>query len=59
MKDLLKTKSFWTGIAAIATGIGLALGGDVADGLQTILGGVALITGRHAFQKAIKGDPGS
>lgn len=53
-KETLKSKSFWGGIAAIATGIGLVVGGNVPEGLQTIAGGVMAIFLRDAVTKASK-----
>lgn len=52
MKEKLwRTKTFWGGIAAIATGVGLALTGDIPEGLNSILLGFGLIFGRHALTK--------
>lgn len=46
-----KTKSFWTGLAIIATGIGLIVAGDMATGIQTIAGGIVTIFMRDAISK--------
>ena len=48
----LKQKSTWAGIGAIATGVGmLVTGGDTAVGVQTIIGGFAVIFLREAIAK--------
>jgi len=46
-----KTKTFWGGLAAIATGVGLILTGDVPTGIQTIAGGVLAIFLRDGVAK--------
>lgn len=46
-----KSKTFWGGIAAIATGAGLIVAGDVVSGVQTITLGVLAIFGRDAVSK--------
>ena len=50
---LLKTKTFWVGVAAICTAIGLAVSGEGSWGevIQTFIVGVGLMTGRHAIAK--------
>jgi hypothetical protein len=53
-KDLFKTKTFWGGIAAIATGIGLIISGEVPTGIMTIVGGVQSIFMREAIVKVGK-----
>lgn len=49
MNELIKTKSFWTGVAGIVTGIGMIFMGDIATGIQTIGGGIAAIVLRQAI----------
>lgn len=51
----LKTKSFWTGVAAIAGGISLICAGDTAGGIQAIAGGVITIVMRDAITKVQQG----
>lgn len=53
MMGLLGTKSFWVGLAAIFTAIGMGIGGQMswAEVIQTCVLGVATITGRHAIAK--------
>jgi hypothetical protein len=51
MKDLAKTKTFWGGVATIATGIGLYMAGEEVEGIQTALAGLMVIFGRHAVKK--------
>lgn len=49
---ILKTKTFWVGLAwIIKGGITMYLSGDFASGGQDILIGLALITGRDALKK--------
>lgn len=43
MKDLLRTKTFWGGLAAIATGAGLIAAGNVAQGVNAIVTGLLAI----------------
>ncbi len=47
----LKSRSFWTGAALIVTGVGLIVVGDVAQGIQTIAGGLVTIFVRDAISK--------
>jgi hypothetical protein len=53
--SLLKTKTFWLGVANIAAGVIVLLskevGGDPAVGFGLIDFGLALIFGRHAIEK--------
>ncbi|MCE5230116.1 hypothetical protein LLG95_11025 [bacterium] len=58
-QDTLKSRSFWTGAAMIVTGIGLIIGGDVAQGIQTIAGGLVTIFVRDAISKASAGNVGN
>lgn len=51
MFDLLKTKTFWAGVAAIASGVGLILSGDLPQGAVLIMGGINGIFMRHGIQK--------
>ena len=48
-KALIKSKAFWTGVAAIVTGVGLLIQGDQTTGVQTIFGGLATIFIRDAI----------
>jgi len=52
MKSLLKTKTFWGGIASIAGGIGMIIAGETSGGTQMIVIGVLAILGRDAVRKA-------
>lgn len=47
----LKTKSFWTGIASIATGISLIIAGNIPEGALAVVGGIGLIANRDAQAK--------
>lgn len=51
MKQFLKQKTTWAGIAAIATGIGLYIAGEKTEALQTIIGGIGLVFLRQAVAK--------
>ena len=51
MKKLLKTKTFWGGLAAIATGCGLVLAGDVPQGVNAIVSGLLAIFVRDGIRK--------
>ena len=50
-KSLYKTKTFWGGLAAIFTGVGLIVTGAVPAGVIAILGGVQSIFMREAIRK--------
>lgn len=54
MKRLWKTKTFWGGIASIATGIGLVWAGDIPQGVTAIMFGIQSIFIRDAIAKATK-----
>lgn len=49
---ILKQKSTWAGIAAIATGIGMVVGGNLDTGIQTVIGGISVIFMRQAIEKS-------
>ena len=49
--SMLKTKTFWGGLAAIATGVSLIVTGDVAGGVQLIGTGIVGIFIRDAITK--------
>lgn len=52
LAELIKTKTFWTGIGAIITGISIiCTTGDVTTGIQTIVGGIMAIVLRDAIAK--------
>jgi hypothetical protein len=42
-KELFKSKSFYTGLASIAAGIGMIVSGDMSNGVTTIVIGVSTI----------------
>ena len=50
MKQLLKTKTFYTGLALIAYGVSRIVSGD-NEGIQDILTGLGLIFLRDAMRK--------
>lgn len=51
MKNLFKTKTFWAGLASIATGAGLIITGDKTNGLIFISQGLGQIFLRNALLK--------
>jgi hypothetical protein len=52
MKNLFRTKTFWAGIGAIATGVGLILAGNVPEGVNSIATGVMAILLRDGIRTA-------
>ena len=54
MKELIRSKTFWTGIASIATGIGLLISKNYPEGLQTIIIGLSTIFIRDSVRKVAK-----
>ena len=50
-KRLITTKTFWTSIAAIGTGVGLIVGGNVSEGITAVILGVQGIVLRDAITK--------
>jgi hypothetical protein len=51
MRNLLKTKTFWGGLAAVATGVGLILAGDAPQGINAIVTGLLAILVRDGVRK--------
>lgn len=53
MIGLLKTKTFWVGLAAVFTAVGLAISGEGSWGevASAAILGFGFITGRHAIAK--------
>lgn len=49
MTTLIKSKTFWTGLASIATGVGLIIAGDGAAGAPLIAQGLIAIFLRQAI----------
>ena len=52
MSQLLQTKTFWGGIAAILTGISLTLAGNVPEGVNAIVSGLLAILVRDGIRKS-------
>jgi hypothetical protein len=50
--SIIKTKTFWGGVAMIMTGVGLVVTGDVPEGVQTIGAGIVAIFMRQAIGKS-------
>lgn len=51
MKNLIKTKTFWAGLASLITGAGLIITGDKTNGLIFISQGLGQIFLRNALLK--------
>lgn len=53
MKNLIKTKSFWTGVGAIITGASGYFTGAMTpvEAMQTVVGGLAVIFLRDGIRK--------
>lgn len=51
MRKLIRTKTFWAGVASICAGVAMILHGQQEQGAQTIILGVLAITGRDALAK--------
>ena len=45
-KSILKSKLFWTTIAAVATGVGLIVSGDQAGGIRAVVGAILQAVGQ-------------
>jgi len=52
--SLFKTKTFWSGVASITTGIGLIACGNLPEGVQMIGAGIVAICLRDAVKKTEK-----
>jgi hypothetical protein len=51
MKNLFKSKTFWTGAGSVITGVGFIVVGNKAEGLQFIFSGLGMIFLRHAVNR--------
>lgn len=51
LNELLRTKTFWGGIAAVATGVGMTLAGDLPQGVNAIVSGLLAIFVRDGIRK--------
>lgn len=51
IKNLIKTKTFWGGIASITTGVGLIINDEMQSGLVLIAQGLTAIFLRDAVNK--------
>jgi len=54
MWELLRTKTFWGGIASIATGAGLIATGNVPEGVNAVIVGLMSIFIRDGIRTAAK-----
>lgn len=54
MKELLKSKTFWTGVASILSGVAMVLSDKQEAGIQLILTGLTAIFLRNGINKGAK-----
>lgn len=50
-KETFKSKTFWGGIASVASGVGLIVTGEIPEGINLIGIGIIAIFGRDAIAK--------
>lgn len=48
---LVKSKTFWAGLASVATGVGLIINGDMTAGIPAIIIGIQSVLLRDAIAK--------
>ena len=51
LKDLLQTKTFWSGLSLVAYGVYLAITGNIEAGIQNVITGMSVIFLRDAVRK--------
>jgi len=51
MKKLLKSKTFWTGVATTVAGVVFLIKGNTQGGVELIAGGLAMVFIRQAITK--------
>jgi hypothetical protein len=51
MKNLFKSKTFWTGAGSVITGVGFIIIGNKPEGLQLVFSGFGMIFLRRALVK--------
>jgi len=51
LRDLLKTKTFWSGLGMVAHGLYMVLSGNIENGIQMIVMGLSVIFLRDAIRK--------
>jgi len=49
-KKLIRSKTFWTGVSSVATGVVLIVNGKTDTGIEMIVGGFAVIFVRNAIK---------
>ena len=54
IKNLLKTKTFWAGLASVGAGVGEIVAGSLSNGIQLVLAGISVIFIRDAISKTTK-----
>lgn len=48
---MFKSKTFWTGVGSVVTGVGFIITGNKAEGIQLIFSGFGIIFLRKAVEK--------
>lgn len=48
MKTIVKTKSFWTGVSAVVSGVGFIVTGSASEGILLLFQGLGIIFLRSA-----------
>jgi hypothetical protein len=56
MRKLIRSRTFWAGVAAIATGIVMIYDGELKEGVAIIFGGLGMIFMRDALPEKEKGN---
>lgn len=51
MKNIFKSKTFWTGAGSVVSGVGFIIIGDKATGLQMVFTGLGMIFLRRAINR--------
>jgi len=49
-KKLIKSKTFWTGVATVVSGVVFVINGQVETGVQTVAAGLAMVFLRNAIK---------
>ena len=52
--NIFKTKTFWSGVASVFTGIGLMVAGEIPVGINAVVSGVLAICVRDGIAKLQK-----
>ena len=54
MRKLIRSRTFWAGVAAIATGVVMIYDGELKEGVAIIFGGLGMIFMRDALPEKEK-----